>query len=83
MKMDMRFGMWNVEIVYRAGSLMTVAKEISKYKLYLAGAQEVRWDKGITEPAGKHTFFYVKENENHELGTSFLFIRESYQQLSG
>jgi hypothetical protein len=28
------------------------------------GVQEVRWDRGGTEPAGK-------ENENHELGTVF------------
>jgi hypothetical protein len=28
--------------VYRAGSLRTVAEEISKYKLDLVGAQEVR-----------------------------------------
>jgi hypothetical protein len=33
--MDMRFGMWNVRSLYRAGWLMTVAKEISKYKLDL------------------------------------------------
>jgi hypothetical protein len=27
--------------------------------------------------------FYGKGNENHELGTGFLYIRESCQQLSG
>jgi hypothetical protein len=31
--MDMRFDTWNVRSLYRAGSLMTVAKEKSKYKL--------------------------------------------------
>jgi hypothetical protein len=35
--MDMRFGTWNVRNLYRAGSLITVAKEISKYKLDLVG----------------------------------------------
>jgi hypothetical protein len=40
--MDMRFGTWNVRSVYRAGSLRAVADEISKYKLDLVGAQEVR-----------------------------------------
>jgi hypothetical protein len=44
----MRFGMWNVRSVYKAGSLMTVAKEISKCKLYLVGIQEVRWDAVVT-----------------------------------
>jgi hypothetical protein len=51
--MDIRFGKWNVTSLYRAGSLMTLAKEISKYKLGLVGVQEVRWDRGGTEPAGK------------------------------
>jgi hypothetical protein len=35
------------------------------------GVQEVRWDRGGTEPAGEFTFFYRKGNENHELGTGF------------
>jgi hypothetical protein len=69
--MDMRYGMWNVRGLYRAGSLMTVAKEISKYKLDLAGVQEVRCHRGGTEPAGAYTFFSGKGNENHELGTCF------------
>jgi hypothetical protein len=60
---------------------MTVASEISKYKLDLVGVQDDRWDGGGTEPAGEYTFFYGKWNENHELGTGFLYIGESYQQL--
>jgi hypothetical protein len=49
--MDMRFGTWNVRSLYKAGSLMTVAREISKYELDLVGVQVVRWDRGGTEPA--------------------------------
>jgi hypothetical protein len=41
--------------------------------------QEVRWEGGGTEPAGEYTFLYRKGNENHELGTGILCIRESYQ----
>jgi hypothetical protein len=44
------------------------------------GVQEVRREDGVTEPAAGCAFIYVKGNENHELGTGFLYIRESYQQ---
>jgi hypothetical protein len=46
---------------------MTVAKEISKYKLDLVGIQEVRWDRGGTDQ-----FFYGKRSQNLELGTGFI-----------
>jgi hypothetical protein len=65
--------------MYRAGSRRTVAGEISEYKLDFVGVQEVRWDRGGTEPAGQYIFLW-KENQNHELGC-FSYIRESYQQL--
>jgi exonuclease III len=74
--MYMRFGTWNVSL-YRAGSLMTVAKEIPKYKLDLVGVQEVRWDRGGIEPAGIYTLFYGKGNQNYELGTGFFFVHKS------
>jgi hypothetical protein len=81
--MDMRFGTWNVRFMYRTGSLRIVAEEISQYKLDLVGVQEVRWDRGGTEPAGQYTFFYEKGNKNHELGTGFFVYKRSYQQLRG
>jgi hypothetical protein len=45
---EIRDGTWNVRILYRAGSLKTVARELGKYKidLLLVGVQEVRWEKG-------------------------------------
>jgi hypothetical protein len=49
--------------MYRALSLMTVSRELDRYKLDLVGVQE--------EPVGEYTFFYGKGNENHELGTGF------------
>jgi hypothetical protein len=56
--MDTRFGTWNVRSMYRAGSLLTVSKELSKYKLDLVGVQKVRWEGCGTKPAGEYTFFY-------------------------
>jgi hypothetical protein len=61
---------------------VTVAKEISKYKLDLLRVQDVRWGGGCTEPAGEYAFFYGKGKENHELRTEFLYIRRTYQQLT-
>jgi hypothetical protein len=40
--MDMRFGTWNVRSLYRGGSLMTVSRELARYKLDLMGVLEVR-----------------------------------------
>jgi hypothetical protein len=39
----------------RAGSLMSVLRELLKYKLHLVGVQEVRW-----EPVGEYTFSMEK-----------------------
>jgi hypothetical protein len=52
--MDMRFGTWNIRSLYRVAPLMTVLRELSKYKLNL---REVRWEGGGTKPAGEYTFF--------------------------
>jgi hypothetical protein len=40
---------------------VTVANELSKYRLDLVGVQEVRWEGGGTEPAGEYTFYTERE----------------------
>jgi hypothetical protein len=35
---DMKFGAWNERSLYRAGSLRTVAEEISKYRFIFSGS---------------------------------------------
>jgi hypothetical protein len=52
--MHMKFGTWNVRIMYRVGSLITVSTELYRCRLDLLGVQEFRWEGGATEPA-EHT----------------------------
>jgi hypothetical protein len=66
-----KFDIWNVRSLYTIGSLKRVARELRKYKLDLVGEQEVRWEKGGTEWAEDHTFFYGQGNGDHQLGTGF------------
>jgi hypothetical protein len=53
----MRFDIWNIRSLYRAGSLPAAAKELARYKLDLVGVQEVTWDKEGTLKAGDYSFF--------------------------
>jgi hypothetical protein len=69
----MKFGMWNERSLYRASSLMADGTELRKYKSDLVEAQEVRWNMGGTESAGKYTSFYGLGNQNHRLGTGLFF----------
>jgi hypothetical protein len=54
-----------------SGSLVTAAKETSKYTTGLVGVEAVRWDRNNTTPEVKHIFFYGKINDNHGLGIGF------------
>jgi len=62
-------------------SLTTVARELPRYKLDLLGVPEIRWDKGGTVMAGDYIFLYGKGNENHQMGTGFLYTAEKYRRL--
>jgi hypothetical protein len=46
-----------VKNLCRSESLVTVSKEIAKYKLDLAGVQKLTWDKGGDVRPGNFIFF--------------------------
>jgi len=54
--MDMRFGTWKVRSPCRVGSLKTVGSELAKYNFGVVAVQEVRWDKGGSQPAEVYAF---------------------------
>jgi hypothetical protein len=49
----------------------------------LEEVHEERQDRSSNETSGDCTLPSENGNENHELGTGSLYIRESYQQLRG
>jgi GTPase involved in cell partitioning and DNA repair len=52
----MRSGTWNVGSLYSAGSLKTVASELSKYNLGLVAVQNIILNKVDSQPADNDTF---------------------------
>ena len=57
--------------LYRAGALGLVTSELDRYRMYLVGIQEVRWEDSGTLESGNYTLFYGEGNANHQLGTRF------------
>jgi hypothetical protein len=74
--MDMRFGLWNVRSLYRAGSIITVLRELARYKLDLVGVHEVRREGGDRTCKRIYIFLWKGErvedltyNTNRSLGS--------------
>jgi hypothetical protein len=77
----MRFGTRNVTSLYTAGSITAATRELERYKLNLAGVQEVgQRGQGNSRD---NNFFYRKGNESHQLKQDFFYSTEWYQQLEG
>jgi hypothetical protein len=56
---------WNVRSLYKAGSLVTVSKELSKYTLDLVGVQEDQMGGPWHRTSRRIQIFYEKGNENN------------------
>jgi hypothetical protein len=67
--------------IYKDGSFITVAQR--KKKSDSVGLQEVMWDRRGIEPARYYIFSYGKVNDNHDVGTGSLYIKEERQKLKG
>jgi hypothetical protein len=52
--MENELQVWNLKFasLYWSRSLITGARDLTKYELETVGIQEIRWDRGGTEPAG-------------------------------
>jgi hypothetical protein len=77
----MSFGTWTVRSMYRSGSLMTVARELAKYKLDLVGIQEVRWEKAGTVRAREYTFSMAKGRKIINWEQVFLYTRSAIKRV--
>jgi len=71
---------WQQTLSQPKGGWLT-DRELARYKLYLVGVQEVRWDKGGTVGAGDYNFFYGKVNKIINWEQVLLYTAELYQQL--
>jgi hypothetical protein len=75
-KRDTIFDTRNVKSLCKSGSLRAAARESTTYKLDLVGVQGVRWENGGTVRAEDYIIVYAKGNQNHQLGTGFLYTTE-------
>jgi endonuclease/exonuclease/phosphatase family metal-dependent hydrolase len=72
------FGTWNVRSLCSAGCLKTVASEVAKCNIDVVATQEVRREKGGSEPADDCTFLYGNGGASHHLGAKFFVHKAMY-----
>jgi hypothetical protein len=57
--------------------------QLEKYDFGLVAVKEVRRNKYGSQHADDYTFLYRNGNVNHHVGTGFLYLRKTAQQLGG
>jgi hypothetical protein len=78
--MDTIFKSSNARSLCRSGSLHVLSRELAKYRVDLLGEQ-MRRDKRGAESPEKFVFLYGNRNDNHNLVTCFIVIREPCTRL--
>jgi hypothetical protein len=77
----MRLGMWNVRSLYKASSLITVSKELSRYKLYLVWCKRSDAE-GVTPNRQVNIYFSKKMGMRIIIRYRFFgYIRESVRSV--
>ena len=70
-KWYVKYGIWYVRSLCRAGSLTAAARELARCKLVLWACRNLGGKKRARLEHGIIIFFYRKGEENHQLGTKF------------
>jgi len=66
----------------QVGSVTTVSRELTWYKLGLVGVQDFGWNKGGTVRKGEYILYMEKGNKYHQLGTVFFLYTTEYSVSS-
>lgn len=67
-----RIGTWNVNTLLRPGKVQEVAIELKRYKVDIAGLQEIRWSGEGKIDKGEYEIWYAGEKKQGYGGTAFL-----------